>query len=969
MPHTSFGSLANRVSYVMNLAGPSMPVDTMCSASLTAIHEACEHLLRDECELAFAGGVNLYLHPSNYRMMCAYRMLSVEGRCHTFGAGGDGFVPGEGVGAVLLKPLARAVADRDPIHGVIRATGINHGGKTNGYTIPNPVAQRELIAATLAKAGVDARTVSYIEAHGTGTVLGDPIEITGLTQAFARHTADTQFCAIGSVKSNIGHAEAAAGIAGLTKVLLQLKHRQLVPSLHAETLNPNIDFTTTPFVVQRTLTDWQRPQLTLAGVTREYPRLAGLSSFGAGGANAHALIEEYIAPDEPPFALAGPAVIVLSARSDERLKVYARQLAGAIARRALTDADLPQLAYTLQIGREPLEHRLAFTATAMQAVSERLQRFADGDDNIDGLHRGEVKRNKEALSVFTEDDELHEAVVKWLDRGKYSKVLGLWVKGLEVDWTRLYPHGTPRVIALPTYPFARDTHWLPLGEPERPQRGDTTYARGTLHPLLHENASDFTGTRFVSRFTGTEFFLDDHKIGVARVLPAVAYLEMVRAATERAANLPALREAEADGQSLSVVIRDVAWVRPLVVNAATNVEVCLTLDDAQEIGFEVYADASGERLLHSRGRALVVRDAAVDRLDVATLSADCDRRVEGSDCYGMFAAAGLNYGPAYRALDWVAHGTHDGEAFVLARLARSADGDAAFELHPGLMDGALQATTGFDLATGAAATGGARLPFALEEIRIRSRTPDSGFVLVRRTGDARANTASKFDLDICDESGLVCVTLRGFTARQLDASASTVAQNSGATGDEFRTVLLLPRWDAVHSPFDVPATNSPEHVLIVGGTAEQHDVLHERYPDAAVLAATGEDTVDLLARRLAAIGTVGHLVWILPTPSLDWRSDELIQAQHDGLRLGFRLVKAFLQLGYGSQPLRWTVVTRQTQAVVDGDRCRARACGRARTRRLAGQGISPVAGAARRPAVHRRAGAARTAAVAGARRR
>src|SRR4029453_14408392 len=148
-PHTSFSSVANRVSYLLNLRGPSLPIDTMCSASLTAIHEACEHLLRGECELAIAGGVNLYLHPSSYVGLCLQRMLSKEGRCKSFGAGGDGFVPGEGVGVVLLKRLSRAVADEDQIHAVIRGSSINHGGKTNGYTVPNPVAQKELVRSAL----------------------------------------------------------------------------------------------------------------------------------------------------------------------------------------------------------------------------------------------------------------------------------------------------------------------------------------------------------------------------------------------------------------------------------------------------------------------------------------------------------------------------------------------------------------------------------------------------------------------------------------------------------------------------------------------------------------------------------------------------------------------------------------------------------------------------------------------------
>ena len=238
----------------------------MCSASLTAIHEACEHLLRGECEAALAGGVNLYLHPELRGVVREADAVARTGRCRSFGRGGDGMVPGEGVGAVLLKRLSRAEADGDHIYGVIRGTSINHGGKTNGYTVPNPQAQRELIRAALKKAGVPARAVSYIEAHGTGTELGDPIEIAGLTQAFEQETAEKGFCAIGSVKSNIGHVESAAGIAGVTKVLLQMKHGVLVPSLHAEELNPNIEFEKTPFVVQRDLGEWRRPRVEEDGV-------------------------------------------------------------------------------------------------------------------------------------------------------------------------------------------------------------------------------------------------------------------------------------------------------------------------------------------------------------------------------------------------------------------------------------------------------------------------------------------------------------------------------------------------------------------------------------------------------------------------------------------------------------------------------------------------------------------------------
>ncbi|WP_343997083.1 polyketide synthase, partial [Ideonella azotifigens] len=204
-------SIANRISYWCNFSGPSLALDTMCSSSLTAIHLACQSLRQGNCSVAVAGGVNVSVHPNKYLMLAQGKFISGKGRCESFGQGGEGYVPGEGVGAILLKPLAQAQADGDHIYGVIKASAINHGGKTNGYTVPNPNAQAKVIERALRDGGIDARDISYIEAHGTGTSLGDPIEIAGLAKAFGQWTSDRQYCAIGSAKSNIGHCESAAG--------------------------------------------------------------------------------------------------------------------------------------------------------------------------------------------------------------------------------------------------------------------------------------------------------------------------------------------------------------------------------------------------------------------------------------------------------------------------------------------------------------------------------------------------------------------------------------------------------------------------------------------------------------------------------------------------------------------------------------------------------------------------------------
>ncbi|WP_446040219.1 SDR family NAD(P)-dependent oxidoreductase, partial [Streptomyces sp. SID1121] len=319
-PTAMHAAVPNRVSYTFGLTGPSMAVDTACSSSLTAIHLAVESLRRGETSLALAGGVNVTVHPQKYLQLAQGQFLSDDGRCRSFGAGATGYVPGEGVGAVLLKPLRQALADGDHIHGVIRASAANHSGRTSGFTVPSPDSQAVLIRTALHRSGVDPRTIGYIEAHGTGTSLGDPVEIEGLRQAFAGTGAAADGgVAVGSVKSNIGHLESAAGIAALTKVLLQLRHGRLVPSLHSRELNPHLDLAGSPLRIQREGAEWPRP-------ADGSPRRAGISAFGAGGAGAHLVVEGYDGAVRPTSGPGGPLLFVLSAPDPAGLRAYAHAL-------------------------------------------------------------------------------------------------------------------------------------------------------------------------------------------------------------------------------------------------------------------------------------------------------------------------------------------------------------------------------------------------------------------------------------------------------------------------------------------------------------------------------------------------------------------------------------------------------------------------------------------------------------------
>ena len=484
---TGMASIANRVSYCFDFHGPSMAIDTMCSSSLTAIYLACQALKEKIINVALAGGVNITIHPNKYLLLSQGQFISSKGHCESFGEGGDGYIPGEGVGVLVLKRLTDAKRDRDNIYGVIKGVAINHGGRTGGYTVPNQKAQSLIISQALRDAGIKPRAISYIEAHGTGTVLGDPIEIAALTQAFEQDTEDRQFCVIGSVKSNIGHCEGAAGVAGVTKILLQLKYGQLVPSLHSKTTNQHINFSDTPFVVQQELTKWKRPLVSINGETREYPRIAGISSFGAGGANVHIIIEEYIPEDResPPMMITpqNPAIIALSAKNEDRLQVQVHQLLIAIEEQHLGDAHLADMAYTLQVGREAMEERLAVVAGSIKELEEKLNSFVKGRDGIENLYTGRAEGNKDALGILAVDEELQEVIDKEIQRKKYKKLLESWVKGLPFDWDKLYGQSKPRRISLPSYPFTRKRYWVDQYTSDIPeQQFSSTFSRQELVP-------------------------------------------------------------------------------------------------------------------------------------------------------------------------------------------------------------------------------------------------------------------------------------------------------------------------------------------------------------------------------------------------------------------------------------------------------------------------------------------------------
>lgn len=414
-------SLANRLSQLLGFHGPSLAVDTACSSSGTALHLACRALEAGDCRAAVVGGVNLILDPDRFGSLGRLGILSTRGRCEPFGADADGTVLGEGAGAVVLRPLSEALRRGDHIYGVIKGTGLSTGSGTVGFTAPNPQAQAEAIRRSLAAAGMDPRTITYVETHGTGTALGDPIEVRGLTLGYS--SAELQDprvevahrCRIGSIKPNIGHLEAGAGVVGLVKVLLQLQHGMLVPSITSSAANPQIPFDQIAFDVQRQLEPWERLVIQANGMVETVPRRAGLSSFGVGGANVHVIVEE--APPVVPAPASAPErplhILALSAPSEESLRHQAADVKRFLE--AQTDAVLPQLCFSVNTGRRHFDRRLALTAGSRRECLDRLAKVVEGDEPT-GCIRGNVSPGSgpKVAFLFTGQGSQHAGMGKQL---------------------------------------------------------------------------------------------------------------------------------------------------------------------------------------------------------------------------------------------------------------------------------------------------------------------------------------------------------------------------------------------------------------------------------------------------------------------------------------------------------------------------------------------------------------------------
>ncbi len=380
---------ANRLSYVLDLRGPSLIVDTACSSSLVALHQAYQSLRLEECNMAIVGGVNLILSPELTISFSQARMMAADGRCKTFAADADGYVRGEGCGVVILKRLSDALRDNDNILALIRGSAINQDGRSNGLTAPNGPAQQAVIRQALKNAGVAPEEISYVETHGTGTALGDPIEVKSLKAVLQPGRSPDKPCVLGALKANIGHLEAAAGIASLIKAVLCLQHKEIPPQLHLNQLNKYIYLDKTAFLIPKNPQPWH---------TDCKSRFAGVSSFGFGGTNAHVVLQESPITVTTLRQIERPLhILTLSAKSENALRSLAHRYQKFLATQK--QAALSDICFTANTGRSHFNHRLAITAESTVELQQKLGAFPFGK-SVSGLISGQVRNNKRPKIVF-----------------------------------------------------------------------------------------------------------------------------------------------------------------------------------------------------------------------------------------------------------------------------------------------------------------------------------------------------------------------------------------------------------------------------------------------------------------------------------------------------------------------------------------------------------------------------------------
>ena len=646
--------MSTRASFKMDLKGPSVTVQTACSTSLVAVHIACQSLLNGECDMAIAGASTVRVpHYSGYSYIEG-DILSSTGHCSAFDEEADGTVFGSGVGAVLLKPLKNALKDKDHIYAVIKGTAINNdGGRKNSYSSPSVEGQVEAITKAFDVAGVNPQTVEYMEAHGTGTNTGDPVEFAALSKAFEKHTDKIQYCAIGSVKNNIGHSEASAGIAGLMKIALALHHKVIPPTINCNKPNSKINFDQSPFYIQTQKTLWNSNQTA---------RRAAVNALGMGGTNAFAVLEEapQLNKQDVKQKSKKKHILTITAKKETALNDYVKKYISFLKEEV--NANFYDICHTANMGRVRFSHRLAIIASNSNEANELLNSYLSGGKS-NSIFYG-VAKNEELDTNFKPIDT-SPATLEALAQS--------FVKGFDVDLKILDKGLGCKKTSLPTYPFQRKSFWF-----------DAISSRSTemknFHPLLGYRIESPLATIFESEFSIYNLsFLADHKVDENVMFPLTAYIEMLLAAALEL------------GYHTNVKIEDVVLQEGLILNRGQSRECQTIINSEKEVN--IFAldkeenSNSWKKYLSGKITKLLSKPTLPFRLE--DIISRCKIEVDVKDHYTNLEKMCLNFGPSFKGIKklWINDDYAVGTIKSPRDLKLKTEG---FSIHPSVLDSCFQ---------------------------------------------------------------------------------------------------------------------------------------------------------------------------------------------------------------------------------------------------------------------------------------
>jgi 3-oxoacyl-(acyl-carrier-protein) synthase/NAD(P)-dependent dehydrogenase (short-subunit alcohol dehydrogenase family) len=590
--------IASRISYFLDLKGPAMMIDTACSSSLVAIYQACRSLQNHECEMALAGGVKLHLVPlqsdnkDGVGFQSVTGIISSDNIAKTFDDSSDGTGIGEGVGVILLKPLNKALQDGDNIHAVIKGGAVNQDGSSIGITAPNADAQTALLTKAWQDAGISPETISYIETHGTGTKLGDPIEIRGIENAFKKFTSKKQFCGVGSVKANIGHLDNVAGVSGLIKLILSLKNKTIPATLFFQKPNRNINFIDSPVYVCDKNSSWESENI---------PLRAGISSFGLSGTNCHLIIEESPLKPQKKTDTQQPQLLVISAMTLEGLKALIESYKTFFRN---TTEDISDVCFTAATGREHFNYRITIIADNQQGFLSKLNHITDfeniqtkgfGFGKFKVLNENNTHRNAESISMEEQmqiSTEANKIAISALSPDHLLEQLSLYyLKGATIDWGLFFRSSSSQKIEIPTYIFQKNRCWVDSKQ-NNINKGGLIPDR--IHPLI-DRLIEKSEERIVYQTNisiAKHWEIREHIVRGTYVLPGTSYLEMVFQAVKHSGIF----------EEAHFSICNAMFIQPLVIINDESVDVTIELQKSDKnFKYIIFTENNLEKIIFTEG--------------------------------------------------------------------------------------------------------------------------------------------------------------------------------------------------------------------------------------------------------------------------------------------------------------------------------------------------------------------------------